>query len=143
VSYFLKDRCRFLIATDINPHAVKCMKKLGIESIRTDLARGIKGKFTLIVFNPPYLELTEFEKKGNWIEKAVDGGKNGVELTIRFLREIKVNLDQNGRIIIVASSLNLNSICREMERLEFSFKIMDRIKLFFEEIYGVKITLQS
>ena len=143
VSYFLKEKCRSLLATDINPYAVKCMKKLGIECIRTDLARGIKGKFSLILFNPPYLDLTEHERRGEWIEKAINGGRGGAEITARFLREIRANLDQNGRIIIIASSLNLHSVCRDMEKLGFSFRIMDRTKLFFEEIYGIKIMPQS
>ena len=142
VSYFIMDKCRFLVATDINPFAVKCMKSFGIECIRTDLANGIRARFTLVLFNPPYLELQNFEKRGEWIERAIDGGKSGAEITVRFLREIGDNLDKDGRIIFVASSLNLKSVCREMERLGFRFKIMAKKKLFFEELYGIKATLE-
>jgi release factor glutamine methyltransferase len=44
-----------LIATDINPHAVRAAKSTAIEIVRADLFRGIKGKFDLILFNSPYL----------------------------------------------------------------------------------------
>lgn len=142
VSYFLMDKCKFLIATDINPHAVRCMKELGIECIRTDLAKGLKGKFSLVLFNPPYLELEEKEKLGYWIEKALDGGKNGAEVTARFLREIKELLDEEGRIILIASSNNLKHVCREIERLGYDHEIIDREKLFFEELYGIRIWLK-
>jgi len=139
VSYFLMDKCKFLVSTDINPQAVKCMKKLGIEAVRTDLAEGIKGKFSLVLFNPPYLELHEEERKGDWIEKALDGGKHGSEITIRFLREIRENLDCDGRILLIATSQNLDHIRREMERLNYSFEIIGEKKLFFEELYCLKI----
>ncbi len=142
VSYFLMDRCRFLIATDINPHAVRCMRELGIDCIRTDLAKGLKGKFSLILFNPPYLELEEWEKAGDWIEIALNGGKNGVEVAARFLVEIKELLSDDGRIILVANSHNLKHICREIERLGYHYEIVDRERLFFEELYGIRIKLK-
>jgi len=64
VSEKLKDKCKFLLATDISPYAVKEAKRKGLNVIRTDLVKGIRKKFTLILFNPPYLELDENEKTG-------------------------------------------------------------------------------
>jgi len=142
ISYFIMDKCKFLVATDINPFAVKCMRRLGIDCIRTDLARGIKVRFTLVLFNPPYLELQDTEKRGEWMERAIDGGKNGAEVTIRFLNEVRNNLDKNGRIIFVANSMNLDTVCLEMRRLGFRFEIVANKKLFFEEIYVIKATLK-
>lgn len=42
-----------VLATDINPHAVRAARDRGIEVVRTDLAAGICGRFDLILFNPP------------------------------------------------------------------------------------------
>ncbi len=138
VSERIKGLCKFLVATDISPHAVKESKSKGIDTVRTDLCRGIKKKFTLVLFNPPYLELSEEEKKGGWLEKAVNGGKNGVEVMVRFLDEVKDVLAESGRILLVVSSLN-KSIFEEIRRMGYTYSIAGRRKLFFEELYVLRI----
>ncbi len=142
VSYFLKDRCSFILATDINPHAVECARRFGIECVLTDLARGVVGKFDLILFNPPYLELEDWEKRGDWLEKAIDGGRSGVEISLRFLDEIKENLSEKGRIILIASSLTFQSLRDYLENSEYRWEIIGKKKLFFEELIALKIWLQ-
>lgn len=137
VSAMLQDKCRLVIGTDISPHAVREAKSNGIDVIRTDLARGIKRKFSLILFNPPYLELEDFERRGEWIEKAIDGGKNGIEVISRFIDEIEDSLQDGGRIILIVSSINLP----HLEKMEsrFNYRIIRRKKLFFEEIFALKL----
>jgi release factor glutamine methyltransferase len=138
ISSQLLDKCKLVIATDISPFAVKEAKSRGIEVIRTDIARGIRKKFTLILFNSPYLELEEFEKRSDWFEKAINGGKNGIEVILRFLDEIGELLAKNGRIILVVSSLNAN-VFEEIENRSFKFKIIGRRKLFFEELFALRL----
>ena len=70
VSMCLMDRAK-VVATDINPHAVKSARLNGVEVIRTDMFGGIGGKFDLIIFNPPYLPASEDEKADGWIGCAV------------------------------------------------------------------------
>ncbi|AEA46434.1 HemK2/MTQ2 family protein methyltransferase [Archaeoglobus veneficus] len=139
VSERIKDLCRFLIATDISPYAVRESKSKGIEVVRTDLCRGIRRKFTLILFNPPYLELSEKEKRGDWLEKAVDGGKGGIEVATRFLDEVKEVLAENGRIILIVSSFNTPAIFEEIEKRGYVYEVIAGRKLFFEELYALKI----
>lgn len=141
VSYFLLDRCRFLLATDINPHAVRCAKKLGVECVLTDLTRGIRGRFDLILFNPPYLELEDWEKKGDWMEKAIDGGEKGVEVSIRFLEGLEEILSKRGRAILIASSLTFQPLKEYLENSRWTWEVAGRRKLFFEELYALKIWL--
>lgn len=138
VSERVKERCKLLIATDINPYACKVAREKGIDVVRTDLVRGLKGKFTLILFNPPYLELDENEKKGDWLEKAIDGGKGGVEVICRFLDLVKEVLDENGRIILIVSSFN-EGVFEEIEKRGFNWEIVGKRRLFFEELYALKI----
>ncbi|HIP25445.1 MAG TPA: methyltransferase domain-containing protein [Archaeoglobus profundus] len=140
VSEKLKDKCKFLLATDISPYAVKEAKKKGLNVVRTDLVKGIRKKFTLILFNPPYLELDENEKTGDWIEKAIDGGKHGIEVMVRFLDEAKEVLADNGRIILIVSSINIPRIFEEIKKRDFKFNIIKKRKLFFEELYALKLT---
>ncbi len=141
VSEKLKGKCRFLLATDINPHAAKICKEKGLEVVVADLFRGIKGKFTLILFNPPYLELEEEEKIGDWLEKAIDGGKGGVEVSVEFLKQAKERLEKGGRIILISTSHNFERLKEEIKRLGYKFEVVKKRKLFFEELYALKIQI--
>ena len=139
VSEKLKDKCKFLLTTDISPYAVKEARKKGLNVIRTDLTKGIKKKFTLILFNPPYLELDEDEKSGDWLEKAIDGGRHGIEVMVKFLDEVKEVLAKNGRIILIISSYNIPYIFEEIKKRGFKFEIVAKRRLFFEELYALRI----
>ena len=69
----LRGKCRFLLTIDISPHDVKELRKKGLDVVRTDIARRIKKKFSLILLNPPYVELEDHLRKGYWLDVAVDG----------------------------------------------------------------------
>ncbi|ADB57147.1 methylase [Archaeoglobus profundus DSM 5631] len=135
----IKEKCQFLLATDINPFACKMAREKGIDVVRTDLVKGIRKKFTLILFNPPYLELDEIERKGDWLEKAIDGGKGGIEVICRFLDLVRDVLDERGRIILIVSSFNVPHVFEKIEKRGFRWKIVAKRYLFFEELYALKI----
>ncbi len=42
-----------VVATDINPHAVLCARKKGVEVVQTDLFCGIRSSFDVILFQSP------------------------------------------------------------------------------------------
>ncbi len=139
VSERIKERCRFLVATDINPFAVRESRRRGINVIRTDLTRGIKKKFSLILFNPPYLELGKEEKQKDWLDIAIDGGKHGIEVIKRFLDEVRDVLAENGRIILIISSFNVPHVFEEIRKRGYRYEILKKRNLFFEEIYAVRL----
>lgn len=105
ISKELATRVRSVLATDINPHAVRGAKDVGIDTVRADLFRGIKGRFDLIIFNPPYLPTQEEERTGGWIDRALDGGESGRETINRFLEQLGSNLNPGGRALLLVSSL--------------------------------------
>ena len=86
------------LATDINPHAVRATKAKGIDTVRADLFQGIRGKFDLILFNPPYLPTDEAERSDQWINYALDGGESGRETIDRFLKNLPDHLRRPGII---------------------------------------------
>ncbi|MCE8422434.1 MAG: methyltransferase [Candidatus Methanoperedens sp.] len=94
-----------IIGIDINPHAVKCTKDNGIEAIRGDLFNCIKGKFDIIIFNPPYLPTCEEEKEKGWLNVALDGGNDGSLVINRFLEQVDAHLKEKGRFLLLISSL--------------------------------------
>jgi release factor glutamine methyltransferase len=98
-------RITCVIATDINPHAVTCAHDAGIDVVRTDLFRGIRGPFDLVVFNPPYLPTRPEERIDDWLEYALDGGVSGRVTIARFIEGMGRVLAPGGRALVLISSL--------------------------------------
>lgn len=94
-----------VIGIDINPHAAKCTKENGIDVIRGDLLSCIKGRFDLIVFNPPYLPTGDGERQKGWLNAALDGGYDGRTVIYRFLEDAGRCLVPGGKILMLVSSL--------------------------------------
>ena len=76
---------------DINPYAAECTRDNGVEAIRGDLLDCIRGKFDIIIFNPPYLPTDDSERTTGWINIALDGGNNGRKIINRFLEDAGSN----------------------------------------------------
>ncbi|WAI00706.1 HemK2/MTQ2 family protein methyltransferase [Methanogenium organophilum] len=93
------------VATDVNPHACKMAHYMGVEVVRTDLYTGLKGPFDLIIFNPPYLPTQENERINDWLEYALDGGRDGRAVIHRFASGLHRILHPYGRALLLVSSL--------------------------------------
>ena len=119
-----------ITGTDINVNAVKQCRKLGFRCIKSNLFSNIKGKFDLIVFNPPYLPFDEKEPKNS--RRETTGGKRGNEITIKFLKQAKKHLNNGGRIFVITSSL-ARSI--NFNKLGYKAKELNNKKLFFETLF--------
>jgi len=118
-----------ILGTDINEEAVNYCKRLGFSSIKSDLFENIRGKFDIIVFNPPYLP--EDKKEPKISRTATTGGKKGSEIIKRFLKQAKGYLKEGGRIFLITSSL--------AEDIDFKGFVYDseksaEKKLFFERL---------
>jgi release factor glutamine methyltransferase len=98
-------RITSVLATDINPHAVLCARKAGIDVVRADLFAGIRGPFDLVLFNPPYLPTQPEERIDDWLEYALDGGENGRRVIERFARQVGDILAPGGILLLLISSL--------------------------------------
>ena len=89
-------------------------------------------KFSLIVFNPPYLPQDETHTD---LDQALVGGETGTETTQRFIRQVVEHLLKNGRVYVVVSSLaNIDSIQQTMIDSGLSVGIASEASLFFEKI---------
>jgi len=109
-----------VVCTDINPHAVDITKHNylknksflngKIDVRRGDLFSAVKSdeKFDVIIFNPPYLPTESDEKIGGsgWFDVATDGGKDGLFLTRKFIKQVAKHLNEKGHAYFVFSSLS-------------------------------------
>jgi release factor glutamine methyltransferase len=133
---------------DINPYAAACTKENGVDAIRGDLLSCIKGKFDMIIFNPPYLPTIKEETAKNdttkdWINVALDGGNDGRRLISRFLEDAVEHLVENGRIIMLVSSLTgIEEVKSMMRSLNYGVKEITKERFIFEQltvIVGTKV----
>lgn len=117
-----------ILGADINVNAVNNCKKLDFNCVSSDLFSNIKGEYNLIVFNPPYLPEDKKEPKSSRI--ATTGGKKGGEIINKFLKQAKEHLAENGKIILLFSSLT-----KGMDFTGYNVKILKTKKIFFEKLY--------
>ena len=129
-----------LLATDINPHAVRSAKARGIEVIRADLFLGIKGKFDLILFNPPYLPTQPQERTGQWIDYALDGGESGRQTVDRFIEDLAGHLRPAGRALLLISSLTgLTEVQKTAASAGLTADVVADEGCFFERLYVLRL----
>ena len=122
-----------ILAVDINPESIKLLKQQGLHAIQSNLFQKVKGKFDLIAFNPPYLPKDFREDKESAL--ATTGGKKGDEIIIKFLKQSKKHLSEDGIILLIVSSLTpKDKILPLLEKLSFTHKIIEKQKLFFESL---------
>ncbi len=140
ISRVVAPKVRSILATDINPHAIRLAKEYGLEAVRADLFRGIEEEFDLVIFNPPYLPTSEQERAEGWINYALDGGATGRDIINRFLEGLKNHISPRGRALLLISSVTgLDEVLEKAmsEGLEAVEVASDRY--FFEQLYVVKL----
>lgn len=131
--------CR-VIATDINPHALRMARKMGVETVRADLFRGIKARFDLILFNPPYLPTGPQDKLDGWLNLAFDGGVSGRGTINPFMEDLRDHLAPGGRALLLVSTLSGLSEIEEKARSEgLEAMVVAREKYFFEELVVLRL----
>ncbi|WP_458746274.1 HemK2/MTQ2 family protein methyltransferase [Candidatus Nitrosocosmicus sp. T] len=136
----------FVVGTDIDFNSVIYAKNNALTKfsnillVCTDLSLPLKCKFDLIICNPPYLP-TDVD---NFDDTTIYGGKNGIEMTIRLLRSIQLQLSEIGKIVIMRSTLSDYLKMDEfIDKLFLNNKIIGKKTFFFEsleiiELSGVK-----
>jgi release factor glutamine methyltransferase len=140
ISQELAYKVRGILATDINPHAVRATKANGIETIRADLFSGIKGKFDLILFNPPYLPTNSKERTQQWINYALDGGVSGRDTIGRFIGDLRDHLRPGGRALLLISSLTgLNEVKGIALAAGLDVTEVASSRCFFEQLYVLRL----
>lgn len=144
-------KAKKVLAVDINPFALNCAVKNAesncvkekIDFLRCDLFEPIRltKKFSLIIFNSPYLPSKKNEEK-TWIGKAWAGGKNGRKIINRFINEAPYFLMKKGKILLVQSSLSDEKRTLEMfSQRNMEAKVIAHLKVSFEKIVLIEAKL--
>lgn len=108
VGLSVSDRVGFIVCVDVSLDATRNtahnFRRNGksADVILGDLFSSIRGRFELVIMNPPYLpESWSDPRDTSW-----SGGEHGREVLDRFLAEVAGFLREGGRAYFVQSSLN-------------------------------------
>jgi len=145
-------KAKKVVAIDVNPHAVSCAQMnaelngvAGKMDIRLgNLFESVEGneKFNVIVFNAPYLPSERSEQK-TWIEQAWAGGPSGRELVDRFISQAPGYLMEEGKIVLVQSTLsNVDETIQKLEEEGLRAVIVAKKKVAFETIVVIQAERQ-
>ncbi|MHC4781371.1 MAG: HemK2/MTQ2 family protein methyltransferase [Planctomycetota bacterium] len=112
-----KHGCR-VTATDVVTEALELAREnaqqntVDVNLLEGDMFDPVEGTFDVIIFNPPYLPTAPEDLTHSPLDKALDGGPDGTDVTIQFLEQLNEYLAHEGRAYIIVSSL------QEHEKLE-------------------------
>ena len=127
-------------AVDINPSAVECTKEnaalngTDIDVRLSDLFENVPERFDTIVFNLPYLPVID---EGE-LAKAWSGGEDGMGPLPKLLDEANDHLRENGRVVVVVSSLmDQNKLTALLS--QHKVKKLGEAPLFFERLEVLEI----
>lgn len=141
VSLHLASAGAEVVCCDIDPKAVACAKHnaerngIPVSVLESDLFSEVEGVFDTVVFNLPYLPVDEDGPMAN----AWSGGPTGLGPLGRLLDELPDRLRPGGSLVVVVSSMtDMDSFHAATEG--FATETIGSEKLFFEELYVIRIT---
>jgi len=128
-----------VIGTDIDFNSLKHSLRMSKNDrlICCDAATALHNvKFDLIVSNPPYLP-----NAMNHTDKTVDGGPTGIEVSIHFLTSAIDKLNNNGKILILVSSLSdKGKLERFISKNNLIKKQIAQKDLFYETLQIIELS---
>ena len=127
----LSGRFDLAVGTDlIRPRATD-WSDAGADYVIADAASCFRpGVFELVAFNPPYVP-----SEGT-TDRAVDGGRGGVEVALRFVYQAIGVLKDGGRVLFLLSSDNpLEWFGHECEKRGLRVREVLSRRLFYESLH--------
>ncbi len=122
-----------VVAADTDPAALEDARAnadangADIAHVRCNLLDAFRCRFSLIAFNPPYLP------DGDHPDRQLTGGPSGVEISLRLLESAERLLEQDGAVLLVASSLGDTAMLKE-KASAWSFEECAGLSLDFERL---------
>ena len=105
---------------------------------QTDLLSAVstRSKFSIIIFNPPYLPADD---STTTMDHVHIGGRQGSEITQKFINQASKHLYDDGRLFVVVSNLaNIEAIAKTFQEAGFQIEFVAEKSLFFEKIRVIK-----
>lgn len=146
-----------LTCADVNPCACDVTRRTleanelkDADVVCSNMFSGLSGKtFDIIVFNPPYvpsepLAVLDSREDRCLLDKALDGGIDGVEVIHTFLREAKTALTRDGHIFLLCTSMNRVADLAAFARDKgYVAEFVARRRITSEVLYMLHLCLQE
>lgn len=118
-------------AADVSDAAIMLAKEnaelngVNVNFIVSDLFNKVRGRFDIIVCNPPYVKSGDIpnlqrEVREHEPKVALDGGDDGLDFYRRIAKEVKSYLAKNGMLIMECGEGQANDIIQLFPRREFA-----------------------
>ena len=141
-----------VIAVDINSLAVKTTLQnadandIKLKVLQSDLFSKVKGRYNMIVFNPPYLPIQKQTNAEGVIadeDVTYSGGSTGRVVINKFIKNAGKHLRKSGKILLLISSLTGEKEVLDLFRKNsFKTKIVARQKIPWEELIVIEAGLK-
>lgn len=131
VTKVLLNRFKRVAGTDISLELLRRVSRnIYADFVCCDGASAFREEaFDLITFNPPYLP------SYGTIDKAVDGGKEGIEVSLKFLKDaVRISRGKAIILFVISSYSNYKTILSWLRRKSFRVRNIKTTRLFFEEL---------
>ncbi len=125
-----------MTAVDISPEALELAKEnaeaneADVLFIQSDLFKRIRGRFDLIVTNPPYIptkEICTLQREVRSFEPklALDGGEDGLDFYRRIAAEAPKYINRNGVLLMEIGQGQAAEIVKMFKGISYSMVIQD------------------
>ncbi|WP_368408562.1 HemK2/MTQ2 family protein methyltransferase [Halorussus halophilus] len=130
-----------VLGSDLNPHASRQARERGVETLRADLLTPFRDNtFDAVLFNPPYLPTDPDDEQDDWMEVALSGGEDGLQVVEPFLAAVGRVLAPDGAVYLLVSSLaGVEEVVEIAEKAGFSAVALRDESFPFETLTILKL----
>lgn len=106
------------------------LNKANVQFLQSNLFENVKGKYNLIVANPPYIKTGDIptlqrEVKDNEPHIALDGGDDGLEFYRRINERVRYHIIKGGMLILEIGADQANDVLKIFSRCDYAMVVKD------------------
>ena len=131
-----KEKKITVTAADISPDALALAAEnadkndVSVKFVESDLFSAIKGKFDIIVCNPPYVkhsDMKTLQKEVRDFEPslALDGGEDGLDFYRRLAKDAPRRLNRGGTLLLECGQGQAQEIVKLLSKFEYTMIMRD------------------
>ena len=106
------------------------LNDVNINFVQSDLFGGVRGRFNLIVCNPPYRKSADIPKLQKEVREyepriALDGGDDGLDFYRRLAKEVRSYLAKDGMLLLECGEGQAEEILKLFGRRDYAMVLKD------------------
>ena len=136
VAKALKGKNVTVSATDVSDAAIMLAKEnaklndVNITFAVSDLFQNVRGRYNIIVCNPPYIKSKEIANLQREVREheprvALDGGEDGLDFYRRIAKEVRTYLVKDGMLIMECGEGQANEILQIFPKRDYAIVLKD------------------